>query len=184
MLAEALERWPQQLMETLLPRVWEIITEIAHRYQKQVENFYHDPAKTAELAIVWDGQVRMANLCIAGGMAVNGVSALHSDILRHDVFRWQLPDGAGEVQERHQRHRPPPLARADQPAARRPDPPTSAAGDGYLLHPEELNASSRPSPAMARCSRGSTQIKRANKLDFAAYVKKDAGRGTQHRRHL
>ena len=88
-LAEALERWPQQLMETLLPRVWEIITEIAHRYQKQIENFYHDPAKTAELAIVWDGQVRMANLCIAGGMAVNGVSALHSDILRHDVFRWQ-----------------------------------------------------------------------------------------------
>ena len=64
-LAEALERWPQQLMETLLPRVWEIITEIAHRYQKQVENFYHDPAKTAELAIVWDGQERMANLCIA-----------------------------------------------------------------------------------------------------------------------
>ena len=86
-LSEALEVWPQQLMELLLPRVWQILVEIARRWQEKVENFYHDPAKTARMAVIWDGAVRMANLCIAGGMAVNGVSALHSDILRHDVFR-------------------------------------------------------------------------------------------------
>ena len=86
-LSEALERWPQELMQSLLPRVWTIITEIARRYQEKIENYYHDEAKTRELAIIWDGQVRMANLCIAGGMAVNGVSALHSDILRNDVFK-------------------------------------------------------------------------------------------------
>lgn len=86
-LAEALECWPQSLFETLLPRIWQIIVEIAHRWQKQVEDFYHDPAKTEKLAIVWDGGVRMANLCIAGGMSVNGVSALHTEILRRDVFR-------------------------------------------------------------------------------------------------
>ena len=86
-LSEALEVWPQQLMEQLLPRVWQILVEIARRWQEKVENFYHDPAKTAKMAVIWDGAVRMANLCIAGGMAVNGVSALHSDILRHDVFR-------------------------------------------------------------------------------------------------
>ena len=86
-LSEALEVWPQQLMELLLPRVWQILVEIARRWQEKVENFYHDPAKTAKMAVIWDGAVRMANLCIAGGMAVNGVSALHSDILRHDVFR-------------------------------------------------------------------------------------------------
>ncbi len=86
-LAEALERWPQNLMSSLLPRVWQIIQEISDRWQKKVDEFYHDPAKTASMAIVWDGEVRMANLCIAGGMAVNGVSALHSDILKKDVFK-------------------------------------------------------------------------------------------------
>ena len=86
-LAEALERWPQSLMETLLPRIWQIIQEISARWQRKVENFYHDPSKTQAMAIVWGGEVRMANLCIAGGMAVNGVSGLHSEILKKDVFK-------------------------------------------------------------------------------------------------
>ena len=86
-LSEALEVWPQQLFETLLPRVWQILQEISRRWQQQVEEFYHDPVKTAKLAIIWDGGVRMANLCIAGSMAVNGVSALHSEILRKDLFK-------------------------------------------------------------------------------------------------
>ena len=172
-LAEALERWPQQLMETLLPRVWEIITEIAHRYQKQVENFYHDPAKTAELAIVWDGQVRMANLCIAGGMAVNGVSALHSDILRHDVFRWQYqmePEKFKNVTNGidHRRWLAQINPRLDGLIA------DLCGGRGYLLHPEELKkleAFAGDGAVLARLD----EIKRANKLDFAAYVKKTQG---------
>ena len=86
-LAEALERWPQELVQTLLPRIWEIIEEISHRWQARVEEYYHDPSKTAEMAIVWDGQVRMANLCVAVCTAVNGVSALHSEILRKDLFK-------------------------------------------------------------------------------------------------
>ena len=171
-LAEALERWPQ-LMETLLPRVWEIITEIAHRYQKQVENFYHDPAKTAELAIVWDGQVRMANLCIAGGMAVNGVSALHSDILRHDVFRWQYqmePEKFKNVTNGidHRRWLAQINPRLDGLIA------DLCGGRGYLLHPEELKkfeAFAGDGAVLARLD----EIKRANKLDFAAYVKKTQG---------
>ena len=86
-LSEALERWPQELVQTLLPRIWEIIEEISRRWQNKVDEFYHDGAKTAEMAIVWDGQVRMANLCVAVCTAVNGVSALHSDILRKDLFK-------------------------------------------------------------------------------------------------
>ena len=74
-MAEALEVWPQQLFETLLPRVWQILQEIARRWQQQVEDFYHDPAKTAKLAIIWDGGVRMANLCIAGSMACSRMPA-------------------------------------------------------------------------------------------------------------
>ena len=172
-MVEALERWPQQLMEMLLPRVWEIITEIAHRYQKQVENFYHDPAKTAELAIVWDGQVRMANLCIAGGMAVNGVSALHSDILRHDVFRWQYqmePEKFKNVTNGidHRRWLAQINPRLDGLIA------DLCGGRGYLLHPEELKkleAFAGDGAVLARLD----EIKRANKLDFAAYVKKTQG---------
>ena len=87
-LAEALECWPQKLMEELLPRVWQIIQEISKRWQTRVESYYNgDMSKVEKMAIIWGGSVRMANLCIAGGTAVNGVSALHSDILRHDVFR-------------------------------------------------------------------------------------------------
>ena len=56
---------------------------------------YHDPQKTQKMAIIWGGEVRMANLCIAGGMAVKGVSALHSEILRKDVFKDALPWSPG-----------------------------------------------------------------------------------------
>ena len=86
-LAEALERWPQNLIETLVPRVWEILQEIAARYQRQLEGYFGgDMNRVANMAIVWGGEVRMANLCICACQAVNGVSALHSDILKRDVF--------------------------------------------------------------------------------------------------
>ena len=60
-LIHILERWPQQLVETLLPRVWQIIQEVARRWQEKVENFFHDPSVTEKMAIVWGGEVRMAN---------------------------------------------------------------------------------------------------------------------------
>nr|MCR5825106.1 glycogen/starch/alpha-glucan family phosphorylase [Oscillospiraceae bacterium] len=86
-LAEALERWPQELFETLLPRIWGIVREIARRYQIELEtHFGLGDGRVARMAIIWDNEVRMANLCICACFAVNGVSALHSDILRHDVF--------------------------------------------------------------------------------------------------
>lgn len=87
-LGEALERWSQQLFETLLPRIWQIIVEISSRYQRELDGFFRgDQSKVRDMAIVWGGEVRMANLCVCACFAVNGVSALHSDILRRDVFR-------------------------------------------------------------------------------------------------
>ena len=172
-LAEALERWPQELMQSLLPRIWTILTEIARRYQEKIENYYHDPAKTRELAIIWDGQVRMANLCIAGGMAVNGVSALHSDILRNDVFKYQCamePEKFRNVTNGidHRRWLAQINPRLDELVR------ALAGGDEYLLHPEalkKLEAYAHDTAVLDRLG----EIKRANKLDFAAYVKKTQG---------
>ena len=172
-LSEALERWPQELMQSLLPRVWTIITEIARRYQKKIENYYHDEAKTRELAIIWDGQVRMANLCIAGGMAVNGVSALHSDILRNDVFKYQCamePEKFKNVTNGidHRRWLAQINPRLDELVR------ALAGGDEYLLHPEALKKLEAYADDTAVLNRLG-EIKRANKLDFAAYVKKTQG---------
>ena len=55
-LAEALERWPQNLFEHFLPRIWQITQEIAARWQKKVEDFFHDPQKTEKMAIIWGGE--------------------------------------------------------------------------------------------------------------------------------
>jgi len=86
-LPEALECWPQPLMERLLPRIWQLIREISGRYQAGLERCFPGGGhKVRELAILWGGQVRMANLCICACFAVNGVSALHTDILRREVF--------------------------------------------------------------------------------------------------
>ena len=172
-LSEALERWPQELMQSLLPRVWTIITEIARRYQEKIENYYHDEAKTRELAIIWDGQVRMANLCIACGMAVNGVSALHSDILRNDVFKYQCamePEKFKNVTNgiAHRRWLAQINPRLDELVR------ALAGGDEYLLHPEALKKLEAYADDTAVLNRLG-EIKRANKLDFAAYVKKTQG---------
>ncbi|MDO4960557.1 MAG: glycogen/starch/alpha-glucan phosphorylase [Eubacteriales bacterium] len=86
---EALERWSQTLIERRVPRIYQIICEIARRWQEKCEKFYNnDETKVRDLAILWDGEVRMANLCVAAGMAVNGVSGLHSEILKDDVFKY------------------------------------------------------------------------------------------------
>ena len=172
-LAEALEKWPQQIMETLLPRVWEIIAEIAHRYQAKIEAFYHDERKTRETAIVWDGQVRMANLCIAGGMAVNGVSALHSDILRKDVFRNQYamePEKFHNVTNGidHRRWLSQINPRLDSFVA------DLTGSRAYLTKPAELRRLETFAGDAAALERLG-EIKRLNKLDFAAYVRRTQG---------
>ena len=171
-LAEALEVWPQQLFETLLPRVWQILQEISRRWQQQVEDFFHDPAKTAKLAIIWDGGVRMANLCIAGSMAVNGVSALHSEILRKDLFKdacQMMPDKFKNVTNGIDHRRwVPQINRGLN------DLICDLTGDGYLTRPQELKkleAYADDASVLQRLE----EIKHRNKLAFAAYAKKQQG---------
>ena len=84
---EALERWPQSLFKSLLPRVYQIIKEINQRYCADLWNvFPGDWQKISNNAILSDSEIRMANLCLVASHTVNGVSALHSDILKNDVF--------------------------------------------------------------------------------------------------
>ena len=172
-LAEALEVWPQQLFETLLPRVWQILQEIARRWQQRVEDYYHDPAKTAKLAIIWDGGVRMANLCIAGSMAVNGVSALHSEILRKDLFKdacQMMPDKFKNVTNGIDHRRWVSQINPGLDGLIR----DLTGGDGYLTHPMDLKKLEQYVNDTSVLSR-LDDIKKANKQAFAAFAKKQQG---------
>lgn len=85
---EALEKWPIHLMQQLLPRVYMIIEEIDRRYKEGFDHTRPDwQSRFQPTAILWDGQVCMANLSIIGSHSVNGVAAIHTDILKHDVFK-------------------------------------------------------------------------------------------------
>ena len=82
-MAEALEKWPIELFSRLLPRVYQIVEEINRRFVIEIQNKYPgDQEKIRKMAILYDGQVRMAHLAIAGSYAVNGGARRHTDILK------------------------------------------------------------------------------------------------------
>jgi len=82
-MAEALEKWPIELFSRLLPRVYQIIEEINRRFVAQIEAKYPgNYDKVRSMAIIYDGQVKMANLAICAGYSVNGVARLHTEILK------------------------------------------------------------------------------------------------------
>ncbi len=85
---EALEKWSIDLMRSLLPRVYQIIEEIDRRYCAsfdRTQSDWHDRLRNT--AILWDGQVHMANLSIIGAYSVNGVASLHTEILKSDTLK-------------------------------------------------------------------------------------------------
>ena len=85
---EALEIWPEALFRELLPRIYSIVQAINEHFCNKLWNYYPGQwEKIGRMAIVGYNEVRMANLCIAGSAHVNGVSKLHGDILKQDVFR-------------------------------------------------------------------------------------------------
>ena len=87
-MAEALEKWPIELFSRLLPRVYQIVEEINRRFVIEIQNKYPgDQEKIRKMAILYDGQVRMAHLAIAGSYSVNGVARLHTEILKKCELR-------------------------------------------------------------------------------------------------
>ena len=83
---EALECWPEDLYKRLMPRIWQITKEIDNRFRNYVWQATNNADQVERMAIMSNGVVRMANLCVASSHSVNGVSALHSEILKDTVF--------------------------------------------------------------------------------------------------
>ena len=87
-MAEALEKWPIELFSRLLPRIYQIVEEINSRFLEQVARQYPgNQQKIAKMAIIYDGQVKMAHLAIVAGYSVNGVARLHTEILKHQELK-------------------------------------------------------------------------------------------------
>ena len=87
-MAEALEKWPIDLFSKLLPRIYQIIQEIDRRFIEQIRvRFPGDEGRVARMAIIRDGQVKMAHLAIVAGYSVNGVARLHTEILKHEELK-------------------------------------------------------------------------------------------------
>ena len=172
-MSEALERWPQELFQQLLPRLWEIMCEINRRWCDYLAVKFGAGDKLGRNLIIRDGQVHMANLCLASCYMVNGVSRLHGEILKNDLFhdiytirperfthvtngidhrRWlaQINPGLhGLVTE-------------------------LLGGDDYLLKPEELKkltAFADDETVRERMN----EIKQQNKLRFAEFAKRNDG---------
>ena len=88
-MAEALEKWPIELFSKLLPRIYQIVEEINRRFCEYIHGKYPENAeyKISKMAIIYDGQVKMAHLAIVGGHAVNGVAQLHTEILKKETLK-------------------------------------------------------------------------------------------------
>ena len=173
-LAEALERWPQQLIETLLPRIWQILKEIARRYQNELQDRYgNDQGKIAHMAIIWGGEVRMANLCVCACQAINGVSALHSEILKREVFHdayLAQPDKFKNVTNGIDHRRWLSQINPKLDALIR----SKAGKDKYLLHPEALKNLEKYRDD-ASVLNELDKIKKENKRLFSAYLARESG---------
>ncbi len=87
-MSEALEKWPIDLFSRLLPRIYQIVEEINRRFNAEInEKYPGNEEKIRKMAILYDGQVRMANLAICAGYSVNGVARLHTEILMHEQLK-------------------------------------------------------------------------------------------------
>ena len=172
-MSEALETWPQDLIQNLLPRIWEIMCEINRRWCDYLTKSFGSGEKAGRNLIIRDGQVHMANLCLAACRKVNGVSALHGDILKnqlfHDIYTLR-PERFTYVTNGidHRRWLSQINPRLHGLVCE------ALGGDGYLTKPEELIRLKDLAGDGAVRER-LNEIKRLNKQDFAAFAMKNDG---------
>ena len=107
-MAEALEKWPIELFSRLLPRIYQIVEEINRRFLLEIQKKYpNNHEKVASMAIIYDGQVKMAHLAIVAGYSVNGVAQLHTEILKtqtlkdfYEMFPWKFNNKTNGITQR------------------------------------------------------------------------------------
>ena len=172
-MSEALEKWPLELFSRLLPRIYQIIEEINRRFIIEIQKKYpNDYSKVEKMAIIYDGQVKMANLAIVAGFSVNGVARLHTEILKNQElkdFYQMMPEKFnnktnGITQRRFLLHGNPLLA----------DWITKKIGDEWitnLAHINELSVYVNDE----LCQKEFMNIKYQNKVRLAKYIKEHNG---------
>ena len=172
-MAEALEKWPIEIFQRLLPRVYQIVDEINRRFVNEVRDRYPgNEDKVRKMAILYDGQVKMANLAIVAGYSVNGVAKLHTEILKnqelHDFYE-MFPEKFnnktnGITQRRFLAHANPLLA----------DWATKHVGSGWITDLSKMSGLEKLADN-ADVQREFMEIKRANKVRLAKYIKEHNG---------
>ncbi len=172
-LAEALETWPEDLISRRLPRIYQILKEINRRFCEDLwAKFPGDWNKISRMAILSHNTVRMANLCVMGSHSTNGVSELHSEIIRGSIFRdfydyephkfCNVTNGIAHRRWLNQSN--PELCELI----------TDCIGDGYDKRAEKLAELSKFADDESVLKRLDA-IKRIKKVQFAAYAKKQQG---------
>ena len=172
-MAEALEKWPIDLFKRLLPRVYQIVEEIDRRFVAEIRAKYPgNEEKVRKMAILYDGQVKMAHLAIAAGYSVNGVAALHTEILKKQElkdFYEMMPlkfnnKTNGITQRRFLLHGNPLLA----------DWVTEHIGDGWITDLSQM-AKLKPLAEDPKARKEFMDIKYENKVRLAEYILKHNG---------
>lgn len=172
-MSEALEKWPLELFSRLLPRIYQIVEEINRRFVNQIKAKYPgDNEKVKRMAIIYDGQVKMAHLAIAGSFSVNGVARLHTDILKKRElkdFYEMTPEKFnnktnGITQRRFLLHGNPLLA----------DWITKKIGDDWITDLPHINELAVYADDL-QCQKEFMNIKYQNKVRLANYIKEHNG---------
>ena len=172
-MAEALEKWPIELFSRLLPRIYQIVEEINRRFVEEIKAKYPgNQDKVRKMAIIYDGQVKMANLAIVAGYSVNGVAKLHTEILKKQELRdfyEMMPvkfnnKTNGITQRRFLKHANPLLS----------DWITDKIGDGWVTDLSQLEKLMLyvDDP---KAQQDFMQIKYKNKVRLAKYIKENNG---------
>lgn len=172
-MSEALEKWPLELFSRLLPRIYQIIEEINRRFILEIQRAYpNDYRKVEKMAIIYDGQVKMAHLAIAASFSVNGVARLHTEILKNQElkdFYLMMPEKFnnktnGITQRRFLLHGNPLLA----------DWVTKKIGDEWITNLPHINELS-VYVNDELCQKEFMNIKYQNKVRLAKYIKEHNG---------